>query len=166
MIAAPLAAAAVGAAAFVAAALTLAAGPTAIARLTLCGAALGATLAFDLAEHRIPNRLVLPATAGCAALGLTGGGYAFELLAGLALVVCLLAVSLLAPAALGMGDVKLALLLVVGLDGRAPRALVLGFLLAAIFAAVVLLRHGRAAGGRALPLAPFLATGSLLALTL
>jgi leader peptidase (prepilin peptidase)/N-methyltransferase len=148
-------------------AVPLAAGDTnsvGVLRLGLCGAALGAIASIDLAEHRVPNRIVLPAAAACAALSAIGGVSAAALLGGVALGGVLLLIALIWPAALGMGDVKLALLIVVGLDGDASRALTAGLLLAALSGVVVIARHGRAAGRRALPLAPFLAVGSLLAL--
>jgi leader peptidase (prepilin peptidase)/N-methyltransferase len=138
--------------------------PIGLARLGVCGAALGAIASIDLAEHRIPNRIVLPAAAACAALSAVGGVSAAALLAGVAIVGALLLIALAWPAALGMGDVKLALLIVLGLDGDASRALAAGLLLAALSGVVVIARHGRTAGRRALPLAPFLAVGSLLAL--
>jgi leader peptidase (prepilin peptidase)/N-methyltransferase len=81
-----------------------------------------------------------------------------------AIVGLLLLIALAWPAALGMGDVKLALLIVLGLDGGASCALTAGLLLAALSGVVVIARYGRAAGRRTLPLAPFLAVGSLLAL--
>jgi leader peptidase (prepilin peptidase) / N-methyltransferase len=138
--------------------------PASVLRLGVCGAALGAIASIDLAEHRVPNRLVLPAAAACAALSVVGGVSAAALLGGLAIVGVLLLIALAWPAALGMGDVKLALLIVLGLDGDASRALTAGLVLAALSGVVVIARHGRAAGRRALPLAPFLAVGSLLAL--
>ena len=148
-------------------ALPLAAGdtdPIGVLRVGVCGAALGAIASIDLAEHRVPNRIVLPAAAACAALSAVGGVSAAALLGGVAIVGVLLLIALTWPAALGMGDVKLALLIVLGLDGDASRALAAGLLLAALSGVVVIARHGRATGRRALPLAPFLAVGSLLAL--
>lgn len=136
----------------------------ALARLAICGAALAAAAAVDLAEHRIPNRLVLPAAAACTALTLASGTGFRPLAVGLALVVFLLALSLARPAALGMGDVKLALLLAVSLDGRAPGALLLGFALAALAGALLVALRGPDAWRQALPLAPFLAVGALAAL--
>jgi leader peptidase (prepilin peptidase)/N-methyltransferase len=138
--------------------------PVVVARLSLCGAALGAIAAVDLAEHRIPNRLVLPAAAACAALSIIAGMPAAALLTGLAIVGVLLLVALARPAALGMGDVKLALLVVVGLDGETSQALAAGLILAALAGLLAIARCGRAAGRNALPLAPFVALGSLLAL--
>jgi leader peptidase (prepilin peptidase)/N-methyltransferase len=138
--------------------------PVGLARLAMCGAALGAIASIDLAEHRAPNRIVLPTAAACAALSAVGGVSVAALLGGVAIGGVLLLIALAWPAALGMGDVKLALLIVLSLDGDALRALTAGLLLAAVAGVVVIARHGRAAGRRALPLAPFLAIGSLLAL--
>ena len=137
-------------------------GPLALARLTVLGAALASAALFDLTERRIPNRIVLPAAATCAVLTLVAGA-PLSLLAGLATIVALLIVSLRWPAALGMGDVKLALLLVLGLDGDALRALALGLVLAALAGAALLIRRGRAAWRTPLPMAPFLVAGALLA---
>jgi leader peptidase (prepilin peptidase)/N-methyltransferase len=109
---------------------------------------------------------VLPVAAVCAALSLAGASGARSLATGLALVALLLALSLARPAVLGMGDVKLALLVAVGLDGSAPRALLLGLLLAALAGLLLLALRGRQAWRRAVPLAPFLAAGALAAILL
>src|SRR5205823_12080227 len=79
------------------------------ARVVLLGAALGALAYADLAEHRLPNRIVGPAIVGCGALLLIQGVQG-ELVGGLALVVLMLVCGLLWPASFGMGDVRLALL--------------------------------------------------------
>jgi prepilin signal peptidase PulO-like enzyme (type II secretory pathway) len=63
-----------------------------------------------------------------------------------------------------MGDVKLALLVVVGLDGSAARALLLGLLLATLAGLATIARYGASARRHSLPLVPFIAVGSLLAL--
>ena len=137
-----------------------------LTRLAVCGAALAAAAGVDLAEHRIPNRLVLPAAAACAALTLTEPVALAGLASGLALVALLLGLSLARPAALGMGDVKLALLIAVGLDGHAPGALLLGLALAALAGILLAVARGREGWRRALPLAPFLTVGALVALVL
>lgn len=138
--------------------------PLGLVRLGICGAALAAAAATDLAEHRIPNRLVLPAAAICAALSISAGAPSAGLAAAAAVVLALLAISLAWPRALGMGDVKLALLVLAGLDGTAIRAIALALILAAIAGLALIARFGRSAGRRSLPLAPFIAAGSLLAL--
>jgi len=138
--------------------------PIAVARLALCGAALGAIAAIDLAEHRIPNPLVLAAAAACAALSLIDGVSITALLSGLAIVGALLLIAPARPAALGVGDVMLALLIVVGLDGDASQALAAGLVLAALAGLIVIARSDPGDSRRALLLAPFLALASRLVL--
>jgi leader peptidase (prepilin peptidase) / N-methyltransferase len=155
------AAAGVGTAVFAAVALASGADEVAAARLAILGGALGAVAMIDVREHRIPNAIVLPATCACAALLAVEPVRLASLVPALVLVAALAAVSLSVPAALGMGDVKLALLLAVGIGDDAVTALAAGFALAACYALVLLARHGRTAARTALPLAPFLATGAL-----
>jgi leader peptidase (prepilin peptidase) / N-methyltransferase len=158
-----LIAAGAGAATFALCALALRAGPLTLGRLALFGAALGAVVESDLAARRIPNRIVIPAAAACAAAWAASGIALFVLVEGLVLVAALLALSLARPEALGMGDVKLGLLLVLGLDGRGAVALLVAPALAAAVGLLLLLRFGRAAASRKLPLAPFFAAGALIA---
>jgi leader peptidase (prepilin peptidase) / N-methyltransferase len=159
----PLAAAA-GATTLTLGARTLHVEPLALARLALLGAALGALVDSDLSQRRIPNRIVIPAAAACAAFSVAVGITWFAFVEGVTLVAILLALSLLRPQALGMGDVKLALLVIFGLDGRGALALLIGLALAAGAGLLLIVRHGRAAGSRHLPLAPFFAAGTLVAL--
>lgn len=133
------------------------------ARLAIAGATLGAVAATDLAEHRIPNRLVLPAAAACATLDIISGVSA-TMFVGLAVITILLFLSLIAPSALGMGDIKLMLVVVLAVQQDAIRALIFGLLVAGIGAAAVLVSQGRQARHRSLPLAPSLAIGTLLAI--
>jgi leader peptidase (prepilin peptidase) / N-methyltransferase len=120
--------------------------------------------AIDL-EHRIvPNRIVLPAAAivlvaqtalhpspewTLGALGAAG----FLLLAALAY-----------PAGMGMGDVKLALLLGAMLGRVVGVGLMLGMFAALVPSVYLLARHGSAARKMGIPFAPFLALGALIAL--
>jgi leader peptidase (prepilin peptidase)/N-methyltransferase len=157
-------AAAAGAASFALCAGLLRQPPLALVRFTLLGAALGAVVESDLFERRIPNRIVVPAAFACAAAWAASGIALFALVDGLVLVLALLALSLFRPEALGMGDVKLALLLLLGLDGRAVVALLVALALAAGFGLLMLVRFGRSAASRKLPLAPFFAAGALIAL--
>jgi leader peptidase (prepilin peptidase) / N-methyltransferase len=157
-------AAAAGAASFALCAGLLRQPPLALVRITLLGAALGAVVDSDFFERRIPNRIVVPAAFACAAAWAASGIALFALAEGLVLVLALLALSLVRPEALGMGDVKLALLLVLGLDGRALVALLVALSLAAAFGLLLFLRFGRSAASRRLPLAPFFAAGALIAL--
>jgi leader peptidase (prepilin peptidase)/N-methyltransferase len=141
--------------------------PLVLIRHAVLGAALGALAIYDLRERRIPNRVVLPAALICAALSLAAGIHpSTGLLAAGGLVAVLLAVSLAAPATLGMGDVKLALLILCALGSLTTAALLLTLELYALAAVLLLARHGRAALNRTLPLAPLIATSCVLALLL
>ena len=131
-----------------------------LARLLILGVALGAVVVIDLAEHRIPNRIVVPAAVACGVLLAAGAARPQQLVGGLAIVASMLGLSLVSPTSFGMGDVKLAVLLVLGLGGLATQALVLGLSLAAVGGGAILLRYGRSAAGRSLPLAPFLGGGA------
>jgi leader peptidase (prepilin peptidase) / N-methyltransferase len=132
-----------------------------LARLAVCGAALAAAALIDLREHRIPNRIVLPAAAACALLGLDTLRHS---LSALALVGLLLVLALVQPAALGMGDVKGAFLVAIALGAAATPALLLGLALAALTGIALTLSEGRTALASALPLAPFFAAGATIAL--
>jgi leader peptidase (prepilin peptidase)/N-methyltransferase len=153
-----------GAAAFVLLGVLHGANAVALTRLAVVGAALAAAAVIDLREHRIPNRIVLPAAAACAVLA--GPGILRHSLAALALVAVLLLLALVQPAALGMGDIKAALLIALALGAAAVPALVIGLGLAAATGAALMLRYGRSALATALPLAPFLAAGAALALAI
>lgn len=135
-----------------------------LARLTVLGAALGQLVHCDVRERRIPNRIVLPAAGACAMLSLLEGVRLNTLIGGGVLLTVLLAVSLARPVWLGMGDVKLALLLLCGLHAATPRAILFAVELCAVIAVLFTLWRGREAFRIALPLAPFMAAGSLLAL--
>jgi leader peptidase (prepilin peptidase)/N-methyltransferase len=65
---------------------------------------------------------------------------------------------------MGMGDVKLALLLGAMLGRVVPVGLMLGMLLALVPSVILLARHGSAARKMGFPFGPFLALGSVIAL--
>lgn len=160
----PLIAAALGALILLAVGARFTPGPLVLARLAILGGALGALAVFDLRERRIPNRIVLPATAACAALTLAEGIHpSTELYLGAIIVTVLLLVSFAAPAVLGMGDVKLALLILCALDGRTSLALLIALEIYALIALLLLIWWGRAALGASLPLAPIISAGCLIA---
>lgn len=139
----------------------------ALVRLAILGAVLGQIALSDLRERRVPNRVVLPAAVLCAALSLASGVHLdVGLFAAAGLVVLLLTVSLASPRTLGMGDVKLCLLILCALDGLATTALLVTLELYALVALVLLVRRGHAAFGVTLPLAPLTAAGCLIALLL
>jgi len=127
-------------------------------------AVLVAVSATDLAYRIIPNRIVVPAAVvvlvaqtvhtlspewGIAAFAASG---------------FLLATALAYPAGMGMGDVKLALLMGSALGRTAPVALMLGMLAAMVPGIVLFARHGSKARKMGVPFGPFLALGSVVAL--
>jgi prepilin signal peptidase PulO-like enzyme (type II secretory pathway) len=65
---------------------------------------------------------------------------------------------------MGMGDVKLALLLGAMLGRVVPVGLMIGMIAALAPSVVLLARHGSAARKMGIPFAPFLAFGALVAL--
>ncbi|HXR10984.1 MAG TPA: prepilin peptidase [Gaiellaceae bacterium] len=126
--------------------------------------ALVAVSATDLEHRIIPNRIVIPAAAvvlvaqtalkpspewAIAAFGASG---------------FLLVAALVHPAGMGMGDVKLAVLLGAMLGRTVPVAILLGMLTALLPAVVLFARHGAKARKMGVPLGPFLAIGATVAL--
>jgi len=65
---------------------------------------------------------------------------------------------------MGMGDVKLALLMGAALGRTVPVALMIGMLAALVPGLYLLARHGSAARKMRIPFGPFLALGSVVAL--
>lgn len=115
-------------------------------------------------EHRIvPNRIVLPA-AGAAVVAHTLIDPSPEwLLAALAASGFLFVAALVHPRGMGMGDVKLALLLGAVLGRNVALALMIG-MIAALIPAIVVAARGGAVRKLAVPFVPFLALGSVTAL--
>jgi leader peptidase (prepilin peptidase)/N-methyltransferase len=123
-----------------------------------------AVTATDLTHRIVPNRIVLPAAAlvlvaqtalepspewALGALGASG---------------FLFAAALAYPAGMGMGDVKLALLLGAMLGRLVAVGLMIGMFAALVPSIVLLARHGSAARKMGIPFAPFLALGAVVAL--
>lgn len=127
-------------------------------------AVLVALSAIDLRHRIVPNRIVLPA-AGITLVAHTLIDPSAEwTLAALAAASFFLAAALLYPAGLGMGDVKLALLLGAMLGRSVTLAIMLGLVMALVPSVVLLARHGSKARKMAIPLVPFLALGAVVAL--
>lgn len=137
-------------------------GAAGIARLAICGAALAAAATFDLIERRIPNRVTIPAALSLLVVWAVTGARPGLIAAGLVVAAVLLALGLIKPDAIGMGDAKLALVVALGLMDKALMGLAWGLVLAAIFA-VVPLWPGRARWKNSVPLGPFLGVGALIA---
>jgi len=120
----------------------------------------------DLRTRRLPNRIVLPAAAFVLAAQIAlEPGRALEWVAAAAgASLFLLVPALLKPEGMGMGDVKLALLLGAALGRGVVPALVIGLVAAGLTGAAILARGGWAARTTTIPLGPFLALGGLAAL--
>jgi leader peptidase (prepilin peptidase)/N-methyltransferase len=136
---------------------------TALVAVVFC-VALVAISATDFEHRIIPNRVVLPAAAIVLA-GRTVIDPSPEWTFAAVAAAGFLLVALLAyPAGMGMGDVKLALLLGAMLGRTVGVALMIGMLAALIPSIVLFARHGSAARKMAVPFGPFLAFGGLVAL--
>ncbi len=150
----------------------------AAAAAAACFAALGFTLraavaafllsvmavlaAIDLESRMLPNRIVLPAAALvlAAQLALFPEHAAGWILGAVIAALVLLGAHIAYPAGMGMGDVKVALLLGAALGAAVAVALAVAVVAAAVAAVFVLARHGR---GSSLPFGPFLALGAAVA---
>jgi leader peptidase (prepilin peptidase)/N-methyltransferase len=120
--------------------------------------------AIDLAHRIIPNRIVLPAAAVCLVAQTALEPSPEWALAALGASAFLLVAALAYPGGMGMGDVKLALLMGAVLGRTVPVALMAGMLLALVPSVVLLARHGGRARKMGIPFGPFLALGSVFAL--
>jgi prepilin signal peptidase PulO-like enzyme (type II secretory pathway) len=140
-------------------------GMTAWAALAAGFCAVLVALSVIDAQHRIvPNRIVLP-SAGIALVAHTlidpsPAWIVWALVAagGLFLVV------LAHPRGLGMGDVKLVLMLGAMLGASVTVALMIGVFAALVPSAVLVSRHGASARKMGVPFVPFLALGAVVAL--
>jgi leader peptidase (prepilin peptidase)/N-methyltransferase len=127
-------------------------------------AVLVAVTATDLTHRIIPNRIVVPA-ALIVLLAQTALQPSPEwVLGALGASLFLLVAALAYPAGMGMGDVKLALLMGAALGKTVAVAMLGGMIFALVPSLFLLARHGPAARKMGIPFAPFLALGSVLAL--
>jgi leader peptidase (prepilin peptidase)/N-methyltransferase len=127
-------------------------------------AVLVAVSAIDLEHRIIPNRIVIPATGVVLAANTLldlSPEWALGALAGSGF---LFAAALVYPAGMGMGDVKLALLMGAALGRNVSVALMVGMVAAMIPGLFLLARHGSKARKMGIPFGPFLALGSVIAL--
>jgi leader peptidase (prepilin peptidase)/N-methyltransferase len=118
----------------------------------------------DLTHRIVPNRIVLPAAVVVLALMTPAEPSPEWAIAGAGASGFLLAAALAYPGGMGLGDVKLALLLGAALGRSVTVALLVGMVAALVPAAVLLARHGSNARKMAIPFAPFLALGGVVAL--
>lgn len=145
----------------------LALGPTADgAAAALLGVALVPVVAVDLEHRLIPDVIVVPATAVALGLAVAAdpGRWWQPVAAAAGAAGFLFLLWLAYPGGMGLGDVKLALLMGAVLGVAVIPALALAFLAGALLGAGLLVRHGSAARRMAIPFGPFLAGGALVAL--
>jgi len=120
--------------------------------------------AIDISHRIVPNVIVLPAAA-IVLVAMTALEPSAEwALGAFGAALFLFLAALAYPKGMGMGDVKLALLLGAMSGRTAPVALMVGMLAAVVPSVVLLVRHGSAARKMAIPFAPFLALGGIVAL--
>lgn len=132
----------------------------------LLGMVIVPVVAIDIEHKLIPDAIVLPAAAAGLALAIAahphhwwvpvaaaGGAAGF-----------LLALWLLYPAGMGLGDVKMALLMGAVLGVSVIPALGVAFAAGALLGIAMLARHGVAARKMAVPFGPFLAVGAVTGL--
>jgi leader peptidase (prepilin peptidase) / N-methyltransferase len=123
---------------------------------------------IDATTRLLPNRIVLPAAALVLALQIatSPGQYLTWLGATIGAAALLLIFALIHPAGLGLGDVKLMLLVGAALGGAVVGALFVGMALAAVSGMTLIARHGWAARRQTIALGPYLATGAVIMLIL
>jgi leader peptidase (prepilin peptidase)/N-methyltransferase len=126
--------------------------------------ALVAVSATDLEHQIIPNRIVLPAAVAVLAANTALHPSPEWALAAVGAAGFLLAAALAYPKGMGMGDVKLALLMGAALGRTVTIALLIGMVAALIPGIYLLVRHGAAGRKIRIPFGPFLALGSVVAL--
>jgi leader peptidase (prepilin peptidase) / N-methyltransferase len=120
--------------------------------------------ATDLSHRIVPNVVVLPATV-VVLVAMTALHPSVEWVLGAFGASLFFFVAAVAhPKGLGMGDVKLALLLGAMLGRTVPVALMIGMLSALAPSIVLFARHGAAARKMKIPFAPFLALGGVVGL--
>lgn len=122
--------------------------------------------AIDVETGKLPDRIVLPATAVVLVLQLAlFPDHAVEwIVASLGAGLFFLVAYLANPGGLGMGDVKLALLLGAGLGKAVVLGLFVGMFAAGIAGVVIVARRGLGARKESIPLGPFLAFGAVISL--
>jgi leader peptidase (prepilin peptidase) / N-methyltransferase len=127
-------------------------------------AVLVAVTATDLTHRIIPNRIVLPAFVVIVVAQTLIEPSPQWVLGALAASGFLFLAVLAYPAGMGMGDVKLALVMGAALGKTVPVALMLGMFSALVPAVFLLARHGSKARKMGIPFGPFLTLGSVVAL--
>ena len=123
-----------------------------------------AVTATDLTHRIVPNRIVVPAAAIVLVAHTALEPRPEWTVAALGASFFLFAAAVAYPAGMGMGDVKLALLMGAALGRFVSVALFAGMIFALVPSVFLLARHGSSARKMGIPFAPFLALGSVVAL--
>jgi leader peptidase (prepilin peptidase)/N-methyltransferase len=127
-------------------------------------AALVVVTATDLERRIVPNKVVLPAAAAVLALDTVWRPSPEWAIGALGLAGFLFLAALAYPGGMGMGDVKLALLIGALLGRTTPVGFMLALLLSIVPTVFLIARHGQGARKLKIPVAPFLAAGAVIAL--
>jgi leader peptidase (prepilin peptidase)/N-methyltransferase len=130
----------------------------------LACAALVVVTATDLERRIVPNRVVLPAAVAVLLLQTVSHPSPEWAIGAVGAAGFLFLAALAYPGGMGMGDVKLALLIGALLGVTTPVGIMLGLILAFVPSVVLLARHGIGARKLGIPFAPFLAAGAVIAL--
>jgi leader peptidase (prepilin peptidase) / N-methyltransferase len=140
-------------------------GPTAYAAIAaFFVVVLLAVAAIDFQHRIVPNRIILPAAAILLLVQIVREPSIRWIVGGLAAFTFFFVAALAYPSGMGMGDVKLALFLGVGLGGSVAVALLIGMAAALVPSVILFSRHGVRARKMGFPFAPFLALGGIVAL--
>ena len=123
-----------------------------------------AVSATDIEHRIIPNRIVLPAFVVVLAANTALHLSPQWALAAVGASGFLFAAALAYPKGMGMGDVKLALLMGAALGRSVTVAMMIGMVAALVPGLILFARHGAAARKIRIPFGPFLAFGSVVAL--
>ena len=129
-------------------------------------AALVALSAIDVERRILPDLIVLPSFLVVLAvhLALEPGRAVEWVAAALGASALLFAAAVAKPGGMGLGDVKLMLLLGAMLGKLVVVGMMLGFVAALVPSVALLARHGAGARKMTIPFGPFLAFGAVLAL--
>jgi leader peptidase (prepilin peptidase) / N-methyltransferase len=127
-------------------------------------AALVVVTATDVERRIVPNRVVLPAAGAVLVLNTVWHPSPVWAIGAIGAAGFLFLAALVYPGGMGMGDVKLALLIGALLGRTTPVGIMLGLFLALVPSIVLLARHGASARKLGIPFAPFLAAGAVVAL--
>jgi leader peptidase (prepilin peptidase)/N-methyltransferase len=120
--------------------------------------------ATDIERRIVPNRVVLPAALAVLVLDTIWHPSPVWAIGAFGLAGFLFVAAVAYPGGMGMGDVKLALLIGALLGRTTPVAFMLTLLLTLVPTVFLIARHGRGARRLAIPFAPFLAAGAVITL--